>query len=209
MANALSGSDLFHPLKSKHDLSALSLFHMLKPAILVLLDKGIKVVVLTLGAKGVILCSKGGRSCIKSHIKKATQSGFGGQLYKTIMQKCPPNQHFGVLEPDRSSFLFSVHFPSLSAKVVRLTGAGDCLVGGTLTSICAGLDIMQSISVGIAVAKATVEVEANVPSAFSLATIAGKVSTFDLCIIVINTYESLMQFVLDLFWKVLGIPNHK
>jgi receptor expression-enhancing protein 5/6 len=58
---------------------------------------------------------------------------------------------------------------------VRLTGAGDCLVGGTLASICAGLDIMQSVSVGIAVAKAAVEVEANVPSSFSLAAIAGNI----------------------------------
>ncbi|KAF7842550.1 pfkB family carbohydrate kinase [Senna tora] len=176
MANALSGKDVFHPLKTKHNLSTISLFHMLKPAIWVLLEKGIQVVVLTLGSEGVILCSKGVRRCIKSPVGKTTQTGYGGQLYKTIMQKCPPNR-FGVLEPDTSSRLFAVHFPSLSASVVRLTGAGDCLVGGTLTSICAGLDIMQSISVGIAVAKATVEVEANVPSAFSLATIADDAKT--------------------------------
>lgn len=33
---------------------------------------------------------------------------------------------------------------------------------------------MQSVAVGIAAAKASVEAETNVPTAFSLATIAGK-----------------------------------
>ncbi|KAI9122715.1 hypothetical protein K1719_006555 [Acacia pycnantha] len=172
MANALLGADAFHPLKANHNLSALSLFHMLKPAIWVLLEKGIKVVVLTLGSKGLILCSKGGPGPIRSRLKKTTQSGSGEKLYETIMQKCPPNRCFGVSDPDKSSHLSAVHFPSLPASVVRLTGAGDCLVGGTLTSLCAGLDIMQSVSVGIAVAKAAVEAEANVPSVISLDAVA-------------------------------------
>lgn len=178
MANALSGGNVFHPLKANHNLSAVSLFHILKPAVLVLLEKGIKVVVVTLGSEGVILCSRGGPSCNKSSVKKTMQSGSAGKLYNTIMEKCPPNWCFGVSESDRSSLLSAVHLPSLSASVVRLTGAGDCLVGGTLTSLCAGLDIMQSVSVGIAVAKAAVETEANVPPAFSLATIAGKALSY-------------------------------
>ncbi|XP_027346982.1 uncharacterized protein LOC113858499 [Abrus precatorius] len=176
MANALSNSnsDEFHPLKEsqkKNSLSAVSLFQMLKPAVWVLLEKGIKVVLVTLGSTGVFLCSKGGPSCFKIPAEKTNRCGFGGQLYKTVMQKCPPNCYSGFSEFDRSSHLFAVHFPSLPASVVRLTGAGDCLVGGTLTSICSGLDIMQSVSVGIAVAKAAVEVEANVPSAFDLSAI--------------------------------------
>ncbi|XP_028784013.1 uncharacterized protein LOC114740064 [Neltuma alba] len=177
MANALLGADVFSPLEANHNLSTVSLFHMLKPAIWVLLEKGIKVVVLTLGSQGLILCSKGGPKHIKSPLNKTTQSGSGEKLYKTIMQKCPPNSCFDVSEPNRSSRLSAVHFPSLPASVVRLTGAGDCLVGGTLASLCAGLDIMQSISVGIAVAKAAVEVEANVPSVISLAAIAHDAKT--------------------------------
>ncbi|XP_054778035.1 pseudouridine kinase [Prosopis cineraria] len=177
MANALFGADVFHPLKANHNLSTVSLFNMLKPAIWVLLEKGIKVVVVTLGSEGVLLCCKGGPSHIRSPLKKTTRSGSSENLYKIIMQKCPPNWCFGVSEPDRSSRLFAVHFPSLPASVVRLTGAGDCLVGGTLASICAGLDIMQSVSIGIAVAKAAVEVEANVPSAISLAAIADNAKT--------------------------------
>lgn len=185
MANALSGSDEFRPLKENHNknnLSSASLFQMLKPAVWVLLEKGIKVVLVTLGSNGVFLCSKGGPSCFKIPPGKTNRHGFGGQLYKTIMQNCPPNRYSGFSEHDRSSPLFAVHLPSLPASVVRLTGAGDCLVGGTLTSICAGLDIMQSVCVGIAVAKAAVEVEANVPPAFSLAAIAGKVLTMHLVI---------------------------
>ncbi|KAI9082508.1 hypothetical protein K1719_035377 [Acacia pycnantha] len=117
MANALLGADVFHPLKANHNLSPLSLFHMLKPAILVLLEKGIKVVVLTLGSKGLILYSKGGPNHIRSRLKKTTQSGSGEKLYETIMQKCPPNQCFVVSDPDKSSHLFAVHFPSLPASV--------------------------------------------------------------------------------------------
>ncbi|WCJ33863.1 pfkB-like carbohydrate kinase family protein [Euphorbia peplus] len=62
-------------------------------------------------------------------------------------------------------------FHPIKSKVVRLTGAGDCLVGGTLASLCSGLDLMQSVAVGISVAKSAVEAETNVPSAFSLASI--------------------------------------
>lgn len=176
MANVLSGGDEFRPLKKNHNknmLSTVSLFQMLKPAIWVLLEKGIKVVLVTLGSDGVFLCSKGGPNCVKIPVEKTNRRGFGGQLYKTVMQSCPPNWYSCFSECDRSSHLFAMHFPSVPGSVVRLTGAGDCLVGGTLVSICAGLDIMQSLSVGIAVAKAAVEVEANVPSAFSLAAIVG------------------------------------
>ncbi|XP_029128755.1 uncharacterized protein LOC109806642 isoform X3 [Cajanus cajan] len=179
MANALSGSDVFHPLKENHkkNISVISLFQMLKPAIWVLLEKGIRVVLVTLGSNGVFLCKKGGPSHFKMPTEKTNRCGFDGQLYRTIMEKCPPSRYSGFSELDRSSLLFAVHFPTLPASVVRLTGAGDCLVGGTLTSICVGLDIMQSVSVGIAVAKAAVEVEANVPSTFSLSAIADDVKS--------------------------------
>ncbi|MED6192694.1 hypothetical protein PIB30_012588 [Stylosanthes scabra] len=171
MADALLGSDEFRPLKGydkKNNLSPASLFQLLKPAICLLLEKGIKVVLVTLGSSGVLLCSKGGPSSIQIPVDKTRRRGFGGELYRNVMKRFPPNS---FLEHGRSSHFFALHLPAVPASVVRLTGAGDCLVGGTLTSICAGLDIIQSVSVGIAVAKATVEVAANVPSAFSLATI--------------------------------------
>ncbi|KVI10779.1 Carbohydrate kinase PfkB [Cynara cardunculus var. scolymus] len=79
-----------------------------------------------------------------------------------------------------SSSPYVVHFPAVSsASVVRVTGAGDCLVGGAVASICAGLDVMQSIAVGIAAAKAAVEAETNVPTEYSLEQIAEACNLFD------------------------------
>ena len=71
------------------------------------------------------------------------------------------------------SSLCAFHLPALPASVVSLTGAGDCLVGGILASICSGLDIMRSVAVGTAVAKVAVEFEDNVHSEFSLRAVIG------------------------------------
>ena len=177
MANALSHEDRFLPIKvvanSESKRSIECLFQMLKPAILVLLEKGVKVLVLTLGSEGVLLCSKDGLHW-KDHLKNTKPSSFGKQLYETVSLSCSSKKFVSAAKSDReSSHLYVVHFPALPASVLRLTGAGDCFVGGALTSICAGLDVMQSMAVGIAAAKASVEVEANVPSEFSLARIAG------------------------------------
>uniref|UniRef100_A0AB38Z7E5 Glycosyltransferase 2 family n=1 Tax=Paeonia suffruticosa TaxID=45171 RepID=A0AB38Z7E5_PAESU len=54
-----------------------------------------------------------------------------------------------------------MHFPALPASVVRLTGASDCLVGGALAALCVGLDVLQSVAVGVTAAKAAVELEPN------------------------------------------------
>ncbi|KAK2978336.1 hypothetical protein RJ640_016438 [Escallonia rubra] len=178
MANALSFGDLFRPVqisggKSKYSIE--SLFQMLKPAIWVLLEKGIKVVVLTLGSNGVLLCAKVGPSFKKISLKRKKPQGFGRPLHELVNSTCPPGRFFSA-KTEESSNLFAVHFPAISASVVRLTGAGDCLVGGTLASICAGLDVMQSLAVGVAAAKAAVEVESNVPAEYSLEKIAGMTS---------------------------------
>ncbi|KAA3462989.1 putative sugar kinase YeiI isoform X2 [Gossypium australe] len=76
--------------------------------------------------------------------------------------------------PDRSPNFLAMHCPALPASVVRLTGAGDCLVGGMLASLSIGLDMMQSVAIGIAATKALVEVDSNVPSQLSLPTITYK-----------------------------------
>ncbi|KAF2305886.1 hypothetical protein GH714_008653 [Hevea brasiliensis] len=173
MANALSCGNTFHPVEKDNcrKCSTESLFQMLKPAILVLLEKGIKIVVVTLGADGVFLCSKE-PNFMRSSLERTKRYGFNGWLYDIVASSCPSNKFFGAMQGQGSSHLFAVHFPALPASVVRLTGAGDCLVGGTLASLCEGLDIMQSVAVGMAVAKHTVEAETNVPSSFSLASIA-------------------------------------
>eukprot|EP00258_Populus_trichocarpa_P038211 XP_024454230.1 uncharacterized protein LOC7461201 isoform X2 [Populus trichocarpa] len=172
MANALSHENMFRHIErdSNSRCSVESLFQFLKPAILVLLEKGIKIVAVTLGADGVFLCSRG-PNVVRFSLDRTKKYGFSGQLYDKVVSSCPSSRFSGALQIEISSHLFSVHFPALPASVVRLTGAGDCLVGGTLASLCSGLDIMQSIAVGIAAAKSAVEGEANVPSEFSLATI--------------------------------------
>ncbi|GMY39631.1 pseudouridine kinase [Fagus crenata] len=171
MANALSGANVFPPIERGNNYSTESLFQKLKPAIWLLLEKGIRIVVVTLGSDGVFLCSKGGSSFMRTCLDRVKPYGSCGQFYKIVTSSCPPHW-YGATDLERNPHLFAVHFPALPASVVRLTGAGDCLVGGMLASICAGLNVMQSVAVGIAAAKAAVEAETNVPTTFSLDTIA-------------------------------------
>ncbi|VAH16564.1 unnamed protein product [Triticum turgidum subsp. durum] len=126
MANALSTPGKYNFVKleqcNNKAESVDYLFEMLSPAMLFLLEKGIKLLLVTLGSNGVFICCR---------------------------------EHVNFMKDQKS-----------------LTGAGDCLVGGFLSSLCGGLDIMQSVAVGIAVAKASVESEANIPANFSAASIA-------------------------------------
>ncbi|BBH09433.1 pfkB-like carbohydrate kinase family protein [Prunus dulcis] len=145
MANNLSGGNVYCPIErnnSRKKCSTETLFHMLKSAVWVLLEKGIKIVVVTVGSDGVFLCSRGGPSL--------KQYASNGELFNTVTASCPSNLFSSPPDSERSSFLFAVHFPALPASVVRLTGAG--------------LDVMQSLAVGIAASKAAVEAETNVPS---------------------------------------------
>ncbi|KAM7474970.1 hypothetical protein LguiB_022213 [Lonicera macranthoides] len=175
MANSLSGEESFSPIQidnSRTKYSTESLFQMLKPAMWFLLEKGVKVIVVTLGSHGVFVCSKGGADFKKIGLKRKKPHGFSRQLYETVHSICPADRFLISSKNGKSSCPFAVHFPALLASVVRLTGAGDCLVGGALASICAGLDVLRSVAVGIAAAKGAVEAETNVPSEYSLAKIA-------------------------------------
>uniref|UniRef100_A0A2P2JQR2 Ribokinase isoform X1 n=1 Tax=Rhizophora mucronata TaxID=61149 RepID=A0A2P2JQR2_RHIMU len=175
MANALSSRDIFDPFEKDNSkkCSTELLFEMLQPAILVLLEKGIKVVVVTLGADGVFLCCRR-PNLMRLSVERTKKFKSRQQLYDMVASNCLPIRYFGNTNTTgEGSDIFAVNFPSLSVSVVKLTGAGDCLVGGTIASLCSGLDIMQSVAVGIAAAKNAVESETNVPSVFNLAKIAG------------------------------------
>jgi hypothetical protein len=197
MANALSGANVFPPIERGNNYSIESLFQKLKPAIWLLLEKGIRIVVVTLGSDGVFLCSKGGSSFLRTCLDRVKPYGSCGQFYKIVTSSCPPHW-YGATDLERNPHLFAVHFPALPASVVRLTGAGDCLVGGMLASICAGLNVMQSVAVGIAAAKAAVEAETNVPTSFSLDTIAGMFSqiAFTIILILLDKFCGLKVFCL-------------
>ncbi|XP_042492078.1 pseudouridine kinase isoform X2 [Macadamia integrifolia] len=176
MANAVSSEDLFLPIQRVDNggstQSIESFLLLLKPAIWVLLEKGVKLVVVTLGSDGVFLCSKGGAEFTAVDFKNTESSHFGKLLSEMVTLNCQ-NDLVNFCKFNRSSTHLSVvHFPALPASVVGLTGAGDCLVGGTLASLSAGLDMMQSMAVGMATAKAAVETRKNVPSEFCLASIA-------------------------------------
>ncbi|XP_022725678.1 uncharacterized protein LOC111282039 [Durio zibethinus] len=172
MANALSSDNMFRPIE-RNNCSMNTLFQMLKPAIWLLLEKGVKILVVTIGSDGVLLCSKGEPSSWSIGLEKTKRLGLSGRLFETMTSSHPSNWYSDVNVLERSPYFLAVHFPALPASVVRLTGAGDCLVGGMLASLCAGLDVMQSAAIGIVAAKASVEVDSNVPSQFCLATIAG------------------------------------
>ncbi|XP_074285804.1 pseudouridine kinase [Silene latifolia] len=172
MANALTREDSFYPIqKDKTGASIEALFKELKPAILVLLQKGIKYVLVTLGPDGAILCSQSGPSCLRECLKNTCFDGKK-ELFDMVSSRCPAEEYSYSTPYKGGSQLLVIHFPALPALVGRVSGAGDCLVGGVIASLCSGLNIMQSVSVGIASAKAAIEVKYNVPEKYDLADIA-------------------------------------
>ncbi|XP_056161052.1 pseudouridine kinase-like isoform X5 [Syzygium oleosum] len=177
MADALSPGKLYclsKRYKSQKNCPPESLIKMLKPAIILLLEKGVKIVVVTIGAQGVFLCSKEGSILTRTVVEKPQPLGVSSELHRLISPNCPSHKFHDVRQIEGTSHLFALQLPGLPASVKKLTGAGDCLVGATLASMCEGLNIIQAISVGIAAAKATVEADSNVPLTFDLIGVAGR-----------------------------------
>ncbi|XP_037462446.1 pseudouridine kinase-like isoform X1 [Triticum dicoccoides] len=175
MANALSTPGKYNFVKleqcNNKAESVDYLFEMLSPAMIFLLEKGIKLLLVTLGSNGVFICCREHVNFMKDQ-KRCKVTPFSTQLLEKL-EGCSLSSMPVNLSREGSSRTCVFHLPATSASVVSLTGAGDCLVGGFLSSLCGGLDIMQSVAVGIAVAKASVESEANIPANFSAASIAG------------------------------------
>lgn len=176
MANALSSRKEFefHCESTKGQRQSVeSLFQMLKPAICFLLDKGIKLLVVTLGPDGVFLCIREWPR-FKSHdLKSSKLDSLGRMSHEFVDESCFLKQNCTTISGQLGFKSYAFHFPALQASVVSLTGAGDCLVAGILASISSGFDMMRSVAVGIAVAKAAVESETNVPAEFFLHNISG------------------------------------
>ncbi|CAO2813439.1 unnamed protein product [Amaranthus hypochondriacus] len=175
MANSLSHENRFSPTRRDQDkmnASIESLFKELKPAIIVLLEKGIKFVLVTLGPDGALLCSGFGPSGLKMCLACTQVFDGNRELFDMVSVRCPTNQYLCPKPYKASSQLFVMHFPALPATVERVSGAGDCLVGGILASLCSGLNVMQSVAVGVAAAKAAIEVETNVPYKYDLSAVA-------------------------------------
>uniref|UniRef100_A0A0D9ZV21 Carbohydrate kinase PfkB domain-containing protein n=1 Tax=Oryza glumipatula TaxID=40148 RepID=A0A0D9ZV21_9ORYZ len=173
MANSLSPPEKYTFVKmeqSKNKAKAVEyLFEMLSPAMFFLLEKGIKFLLVTLGSNGVFVCCKESTSLMDQ--RKSEMMSFSTPLLQKL-ERCFPSNMLVDLPREGSSRTCVFHFPAVSASVVSLTGAGDCFVGGVISALCGGLGMMQSVAVGIAIAKSSVESEANIPDKFSAATIA-------------------------------------
>uniref|UniRef100_A0A0A8Y7A1 Carbohydrate kinase PfkB domain-containing protein n=1 Tax=Arundo donax TaxID=35708 RepID=A0A0A8Y7A1_ARUDO len=174
MANALSPSVKynFHKMKQcKDKADAVEyLFEMLSPAMFSLLEKGIKMLIVTLGSNGVFICCKEHTNFMKDQ-RKCKQTPFSTLLLEKLDGSFTPNTPINLCG-ESSSRTCVFHLPAVSASVSSLTGAGDCLVGGVLSALCGGLDIIRSVAVGVAIAKASVESEANIPDNISAASVA-------------------------------------
>ncbi|PHU25671.1 hypothetical protein BC332_04003 [Capsicum chinense] len=169
MANAISGGEAYAPARRVSSRPVESFFEMLKPAIWLLLDKGVKVIVITIGPDGVFLCSKS-KSDLEQRLDiKGNQPPFSKELCEAVDRTCPTGRVSGSSRYTLfSSDFYAVHIPALSVLAVSVDGAAECLVGGTIAALCAGLDVLQSVAVGTATAKFSLEIESNVPREFSL-----------------------------------------
>lgn len=65
------------------------------------------------------------------------------------------------------------HYPALPSSVVKLSGAGDCLVAGTLAALSRKLVEQEAVAYGVAAAKLAVESEMNVPQGLSWDALSG------------------------------------
>uniref|UniRef100_A0A0E0KZA8 MaoC-like domain-containing protein n=2 Tax=Oryza punctata TaxID=4537 RepID=A0A0E0KZA8_ORYPU len=173
MANSFSPPEKYNFVKmeqSKNKAKAVEhLFEMLSPAMFFLLENGIKFLLVTLGSNGVFVCCKECTSLMDQ--QKSEMMSFLTPLLEKL-EGCFPSNMLVDLPREGSSRTCVIHLPAVSASVVSLTGAGDCFVGGVISALCGGLGMMQSVAVGIAIAKSSVESEANIPDKFSAATIA-------------------------------------
>ncbi|KAJ3697779.1 hypothetical protein LUZ61_001484 [Rhynchospora tenuis] len=173
MATVLSPQTKFEGINLEEikGLPVEDLFQMLKPAIVSLFDKGIKLLLITLGSYGLFLCHSRNLDFSRNNSNlNLTTDRFLRQLYQEV-NNIYYNQCFTI----GSSEFCAFHFPAIPAEVVSVIGAGDCLVGGTLAGICAGLDVARSVAVGVVAAKGAVESENNVPDKFLVTNIQEKV----------------------------------
>lgn len=167
-----------------------ALIQHLEKHILVLLQKGVTYVVLTLGRHGVVLCSEVcnlenscnwdwrtlARNDFGHFSRKARQnySDGGFKLFSGQDLQVGTCDASGIQSSNDSNSCFRpidvcyVHFPALPASVVSASGAGDCFVAGALTALCLRKGVYSSMAYGIAVATEAIQSELNVPSDLSL-----------------------------------------
>jgi sugar/nucleoside kinase (ribokinase family) len=109
-----------------------------------LLRQGLGTVLLSLGAHGCAVCQL-------VHAKEARE-------------RVP----LGLVDhSDSRASLVMIHCPSIPVQAVSTTGAGDCLVAGTLAGISSGLTLGDAACIGVAAASRSCLSFENVPKELS------------------------------------------
>lgn len=109
-----------------------------------LLCEGVGAVLLSLGAHGCSVCQL---------------------VHAADARRRVPLDAFDYLHPQ--AVLAVVHVPPISCKPVSTTGAGDCLVAGTLCGLRRGEDLVHAACIGAAAAHCSCCSQENVPEALT------------------------------------------
>ena len=67
-----------------------------------------------------------------------------------------------------------LHFPALPASIHNLSGAGDCLVAGTMVGLSSGSDVGSALAYGVSASKWAVESDFNVSPNLDHHSVLGK-----------------------------------
>jgi len=67
-----------------------------------------------------------------------------------------------------------LHFPALPASISNLSGAGDCLVAGTMVALTSSEDISSALAYGVSASKWAVESDSNVSPYLDRHLVSGK-----------------------------------
>ncbi|KAG0567638.1 hypothetical protein KC19_7G150400 [Ceratodon purpureus] len=131
---------------------AASLWRM-RHSIRALLDTGLDYIILTMGSHGAVLCSL---------------SSTNPQNFRTV-QKNSPSRNI-----ENDSGISFLHFPALPASISNLSGAGDCLVAGTMVALSSGADVSSALAYGVSASKWAVESDSNVSPNLDQHLVSGK-----------------------------------
>lgn len=130
------------PADRKLNEPAASLWRM-RHCIRALLDTGLDYIILTMGSYGAVLCSL---------------PSTNPQNFRTVQKNSSSRN------TKNSTGISFLHFPALPASISNLSGAGDCLVAGTMVALSSGADISSALAYGVSASKWAVESDSNVSS---------------------------------------------
>jgi len=120
---------------------AMSLWRM-RHCIKALLDTGLAFIILTMGSHGAVLCSS--PSSNRRSVNRSPLPSYNNNHNKSETE------------------IRFLHFPALPATISNLSGAGDCLVAGTMVALSLNEDVSSALAFGVSASKWAVEADVNV-----------------------------------------------